>query len=59
MASFNTETDGQVADVLGDDEMAVCPFVEDDLEALIAEVPSGMLSWLAHAVDCEAVRRGL
>ena len=59
MASFNTETYGQVAEVLGDDEMAVCPFIEDDLEALIAEVPSGMLSWLAHAVGCEAVRRGV
>ena len=53
MASLNTEAYGQVADVLGDDEMAVCPFIEDDLEALIAEVPSGMLSWLANAVGCE------
>ena len=46
------------ADTLGFDEMAVCPFVEEDLEALVAEVPSEMLWWFAHTVGVEAKRRG-
>lgn len=46
-------------DALGCDEMAVCPFVERDLEALVAEVPSEMLWWLAHVVGVEATQRGI
>lgn len=59
MAFFDTNSEGQTVECLGDDEMAVCPFVEDDLEALITEVPSGMLHWLAHVVGSEAARRGV
>ena len=44
---------------LGFDEMAVCPFVEDDLQALVAEVPANMLHWFAHAVGVEAIQRGV
>lgn len=46
-------------DALGFDEMAVCPFIEDDLEALVTEVPSDLLRWLAQIASAEATRRGI